>query len=163
MPLVSPLRNANRQRCVGSRSHWMRVVGALGGFAGLCSLPEGIEDPVLVSGTDGVGTKLKLAFELESTPGMTPRDMLWAVPWALVGMIMAIFGALSMRVVQAAFGRLADRPVARALVAGAILSVVSLAAPILLFSGEHEIEEIVAERPAYRKTKNLEKLMDLVR
>ncbi|MGB5681962.1 MAG: phosphoribosylformylglycinamidine cyclo-ligase [Polyangiales bacterium] len=41
------------------------VLGGIGGFAGLCSIPSDIEDPVLVSGTDGVGTKLKLAFELE--------------------------------------------------------------------------------------------------
>jgi phosphoribosylformylglycinamidine cyclo-ligase len=41
------------------------VLGSLGGFAGLCSLPSDIDEPVLVSGTDGVGTKLKLAFELE--------------------------------------------------------------------------------------------------
>lgn len=40
------------------------VLGGIGGFAGLCSIPDDIEDPVLVSGTDGVGTKLKLAFEL---------------------------------------------------------------------------------------------------
>ncbi len=38
------------------------VVNDVGGFAGLCGLPSDIEDPVLVSGTDGVGTKLKIAF-----------------------------------------------------------------------------------------------------
>ena len=38
------------------------VLADVGGFAGLCSVPGGIEDPVLVSGTDGVGTKLKVAF-----------------------------------------------------------------------------------------------------
>jgi phosphoribosylformylglycinamidine cyclo-ligase len=38
------------------------VVSDVGGFAGLCRVPDGIEDPVLVSGTDGVGTKLKVAF-----------------------------------------------------------------------------------------------------
>ncbi|MGF1467002.1 MAG: phosphoribosylformylglycinamidine cyclo-ligase [Sandaracinaceae bacterium] len=38
------------------------VLGGVGGFAGLCRLPAGLEDPVLVSGTDGVGTKLRVAF-----------------------------------------------------------------------------------------------------
>ena len=38
------------------------VLSGVGGFAGLCSIPGGIVDPVLVSGTDGVGTKLKVAF-----------------------------------------------------------------------------------------------------
>jgi phosphoribosylformylglycinamidine cyclo-ligase len=37
-------------------------VGDVGGFAGLCRVPGDIEEPVLVSGTDGVGTKLKVAF-----------------------------------------------------------------------------------------------------
>ncbi|WP_437576901.1 phosphoribosylformylglycinamidine cyclo-ligase [Sorangium sp. So ce887] len=38
------------------------VLGDVGGFAGLCMLPSGLSEPVLVSGTDGVGTKLKVAF-----------------------------------------------------------------------------------------------------
>jgi len=38
------------------------VVAGIGGFAGLCGLPAKYKDPLLVSGTDGVGTKLKSAF-----------------------------------------------------------------------------------------------------
>ncbi len=38
------------------------VIADVGGFAGLCGLPAGMVEPVLVSGTDGVGTKLKVAF-----------------------------------------------------------------------------------------------------
>jgi len=37
------------------------VVGSLGGFGGLCRLPGGLRNPLLVAGTDGVGTKLELA------------------------------------------------------------------------------------------------------
>src|ERR1044071_4759795 len=37
------------------------VLGGIGGFAALCRLPTGYQEPVLVSGTDGVGTKLKTA------------------------------------------------------------------------------------------------------
>ena len=37
------------------------ILGGIGGFAALCQLPTGYREPILVSGTDGVGTKLKTA------------------------------------------------------------------------------------------------------
>lgn len=40
------------------------VMGGLGGFGAMFEISKKYKEPVLVSGTDGVGTKLKLAFEL---------------------------------------------------------------------------------------------------
>jgi phosphoribosylformylglycinamidine cyclo-ligase len=42
-------------------THRPEVVGGLGGFGGLTRLPAGLRRPLLVAGTDGVGTKLELA------------------------------------------------------------------------------------------------------
>jgi len=39
------------------------VLAGIGGFGGLFEIPKGYEEPVMVVGTDGVGTKLKLAFQ----------------------------------------------------------------------------------------------------
>ena len=41
------------------------VLAGIGGFGGLFAIGKRYRDPVLVAGTDGVGTKLKLAFALD--------------------------------------------------------------------------------------------------
>lgn len=57
--------NALVERIKGVAKKTMRpeVMGGLGGFGALCKLPSGYKNPVLVAGTDGVGTKLKLALD----------------------------------------------------------------------------------------------------
>ena len=59
------------------------VLGNLGGFGALVEISKKYKEPVLVSGTDGVGTKLKLAFELNrhdtvgiDLVGMSVNDIL---------------------------------------------------------------------------------------
>lgn len=46
------------------------VLAGIGGFGALCALPAKYKSPVLVSGTDGVGTKLKLAFKFGRHDGV---------------------------------------------------------------------------------------------
>jgi len=50
-----------RIKPLAASTHRPGVLGGLGGFGGLFSVPSGYTDPVLVSGTDGVGTKLLVA------------------------------------------------------------------------------------------------------
>jgi phosphoribosylformylglycinamidine cyclo-ligase len=54
----------DRIKGVAKKTSRPEVLGGLGGFGALCEIPAGYKQPVLVSGTDGVGTKLKLALEL---------------------------------------------------------------------------------------------------
>ncbi|MBA6412807.1 phosphoribosylformylglycinamidine cyclo-ligase [Parahaliea sp. F7430] len=53
-----------RIKSVSKRTSRPEVMGGLGGFGALCELPKGYREPVLVSGTDGVGTKLRLAMDM---------------------------------------------------------------------------------------------------
>lgn len=53
-----------RIRNMVNSTHRPEVLGGLGGFSGFFRVPGGLQEPVLVSGTDGVGTKLKLAHQL---------------------------------------------------------------------------------------------------
>lgn len=53
-----------RIKSVAKATTRAEVVGGLGGFGALCRIPTGYQSPLLVSGTDGVGTKLKLALQL---------------------------------------------------------------------------------------------------
>ncbi|MBO6938026.1 MAG: phosphoribosylformylglycinamidine cyclo-ligase [Deltaproteobacteria bacterium] len=54
-------RLVDRIKPLAAATRIPEVLGSVGGFAGLCGLPTDIADPVLVSGTDGVGTKLEVA------------------------------------------------------------------------------------------------------
>ena len=63
------VRKANRLvdtiKDIARQTHRTGVMGEIGGFGGLFSLNlANVDDPVLVSSTDGVGTKLKIAFQM---------------------------------------------------------------------------------------------------
>lgn len=55
----------NRIKETARRTRRPEVLGGLGGFGAMVALPSGYREPVLVSGTDGVGTKLRLAMQLQ--------------------------------------------------------------------------------------------------
>ena len=47
---------------LAARTRRPEVLGGIGSFAAFCAVPAGYREPVLVSSTDGVGSKLKVAF-----------------------------------------------------------------------------------------------------
>ena len=62
----------DRIKSVAAKTRRPEVISGLGGFGALCEIPGHYQRPVLVSGTDGVGTKLKLAmqFGIHNTIGI---------------------------------------------------------------------------------------------
>jgi phosphoribosylformylglycinamidine cyclo-ligase len=55
-----------RIKPLAARTRRPELLSGVGGFGGLFAIPPGkYKEPILVSGTDGVGTKLKLAFTLD--------------------------------------------------------------------------------------------------
>lgn len=63
-------RLVERIKSVSKRTSRPEVKGGLGGFGALCSLPSKYKQPLLVSGTDGVGTKLRLAMDANQHDGI---------------------------------------------------------------------------------------------
>jgi H+/Cl- antiporter ClcA len=71
------------------------------------------------------------------------------VPLALVGLALALLTALFMKAAEKLFGRLKERVVLRALIAGAVFSVVGVVAPVVMFSGETQVHTVVAGASGY--------------
>jgi len=59
-----------RIKSVTKKTHRPEVKGNLGGFGALCELPTKYKKPLLVSGTDGVGTKLRVAMDANRHDGV---------------------------------------------------------------------------------------------
>ncbi len=87
--------------------------------------------------------------QLPSSPPLQPVDVVLVVLLGLLGMLLAVVSGALFRAAAAIFGRFEGREVERALAAGVVFSVVGVAAPILLFSGETQIKTVVADPAAY--------------
>jgi H+/Cl- antiporter ClcA len=80
---------------------------------------------------------------------LTPLNAGLVIACGLLGMGLAVIAGAMFRAAAAGFGRLAGHEVERALLAGAVFSVVGMVAPIVLFSGETQILVVVADPAAY--------------
>jgi phosphoribosylformylglycinamidine cyclo-ligase len=100
------VRATHRQGCVGS----------IGGFGGLFELPlDRYRNPLLVSGTDGVGTKLKLAIEIEKYDSigidlvaMCANDIAVLGAEALFFLDYYATGKLSLKIAEQVIGGIAE-------------------------------------------------------
>lgn len=86
---------------------------------------------------------------LTVTDRIGPPELLVVVPLALVGLGLALVAGALMKMAATVLGRFKGREVERALIAGLVFSAVGMVAPILLFSGETQIQEVVADPARY--------------
>jgi phosphoribosylformylglycinamidine cyclo-ligase len=105
----------DRIRPLAKATQRPEVLGGIGGFAALCRIPAQYQDPVLVSGTDGVGTKLKtaLAARRHDTIGidlvaMCVNDVLVTGAEPLFFLDYFATGALDVDTAAAVIGGIAD-------------------------------------------------------
>jgi H+/Cl- antiporter ClcA len=97
------------------------------------------------AGTTGLDNYLHLA----PTQAFEPVDVILVVAFGLIGLVLALIAGALFRVAAGLFGRLEGREVERALAAGIVFSVVGVFAPILLFSGETQVQTVVADPASY--------------
>jgi H+/Cl- antiporter ClcA len=88
-------------------------------------------------------------FHLDETQPLVPLDVLIVVACAMLGLVLALVAGILFRISAGIFGRFQGREVERALAAGVVFSIVGVFAPIVLFSGETQIQTVVANPGAY--------------
>jgi H+/Cl- antiporter ClcA len=71
------------------------------------------------------------------------------VPLALVGLVLALLTAVFMRLATGFFGRLKEHVVLRAVLAGAIFSVVGVFAPVIMYAGETQVQTVIKDAAGY--------------
>jgi H+/Cl- antiporter ClcA len=76
-------------------------------------------------------------------------DAVIMVPLALLGLALAVLTGAFMKLSAAVFGRLKDRVVLRALAGGVVFSVVGVLAPVMLFSGETQVQTVIRDASGY--------------
>ena len=118
---------------------------------GLSTLPA-----ALIGGGVGYGVFLLLGgagfanfLHLPPVQSYSVWDAVLMVPLALTGLVLALLTAVFMKTAAGFFGRLKDRIVLRALVAGAIFSVVGVLAPVMMFSGETQVQTLIDGAAGY--------------
>jgi H+/Cl- antiporter ClcA len=76
-------------------------------------------------------------------------DAIAMVPLALIGLVLAVLTGLFMKASERLFSRLKERVVLRALAAGVVFSAVGVFAPVMMFSGETQVQTVIGDAAGY--------------